>query len=302
MRVIIALGGNALLRRGERMTAKNQRVNIRAAAKSIVKIIRDGHQVVITHGNGPQIGLLALQMERQSDPTAFPLDVLGAETDGMIGYVLQQELDNLLGEKIEIATLLTQIEVKPSDTAFFKPTKPIGPIYTEEEAKRLKHQRGWHIAQDGEAWRRVIASPKPIRILEMGVIQKLVNLDVVVICAGGGGIPVVRRRDDSFFGVEAVIDKDRASCLLAEGLKADALLMLTDVDAVYSEWGSDNAKPIHHITSSDLKQMTFAEGSMAPKVEAAIRFVEKTGGVAGIGALSDASEILNGTKGTIVKQ
>lgn len=300
MRVLIALGGNALLRRGEAMTPDNQRNNIRRAAKAIAEVIRAGHQVVITHGNGPQVGLLALQAAAYNTESSFPLDVLGANTEGMIGYVLQQELDNLFGEDKEFATLLTQIEVDANDPAFLVPTKPIGPIYSKAEAESISASRGWVMRQDGDSWRRVVASPAPQRILELGVIQKLVNLDVTVICAGGGGIPVVQQSEGIFIGIEAVIDKDHASGMLAAQLKCDGFLMLTDVDAVYSGWGTDAAKPLHKVTPEQLSGRSFAVGSMAPKVAAAVTFTKETGGFSGIGTLEDAKNMVDGIAGTLI--
>lgn len=294
MRVVVALGGNALLRRGEPVTAEGQRLNIRRAAVALAELMRDGHQLVITHGNGPQVGFLALQ------GTAFPLDVLGAETEGMIGYVLQQELDNAHVPEARYATLLTQVEVNADDPAFGRPTKPVGAIYTEAEAARLSSERGWTVARDGDGWRRVVASPRPMRILEIAVIRLLVEQGVVVICAGGGGIPVVRRLDGAFTGVEAVIDKDHASGLLAVELQADAFLMLTDVDAVYSGWGTPKQQAIGAVTVAKLQEMAFDAGSMAPKVDAACRFVSQTGGFAGIGSLADAARIMAQKAGTRV--
>lgn len=300
MRVLIALGGNALLRRGEPMTPDNQRKNIRRAAKAIAEIIEAGHQVVITHGNGPQVGLLALQAAAYNAESSFPLDVLGAKTEGMIGYVLQQELDNLFGEDKEFATLLTQIEVDAKDPAFLDPTKPIGPVYSRTDAENLSATRGWIMKQDGDSWRRVVPSPAPKRILELGVIRKLIDLKVIVICAGGGGIPVVSCGDGGFIGVEAVIDKDNASGLLAKELDCDAYLMLTDVDAVYADWGTDTAKALRKVTPEELEGMSFAAGSMAPKVAAAITFARQTEGYSGIGTLEDAKGILDRTAGTII--
>ncbi|MGB8622210.1 MAG: carbamate kinase [Paracoccaceae bacterium] len=299
MRIVVALGGNALLRRGEPVTAEIQRTNIRSAAKSLARLLEAGHQLVITHGNGPQVGLLALQgaMEGQSP---FPLDVLGAETEGMIGYVLEQELDNAYAPEVKFATLLTQIEVDPEDAAFANPTKPVGPVYTKEESERVGRTRGWTMAPDGDSFRRVVPSPRPLGILEIDVIGMLVDQGVIVICAGGGGIPVARRRDGSLVGIEAVIDKDHASGLLATQLRADAFLMLTDVDAVYTGWGTPQQSAIGRISASALRKKQFAAGSMGPKVAAACDFVEATGGIAGIGALDDASDLLTGAAGTMV--
>ncbi|MCW5668300.1 MAG: carbamate kinase [Hydrogenophaga sp.] len=298
-RVVVALGGNALLRRGEPVRASTQRENIRRAAHSLAQLMAQGHQLVITHGNGPQVGLLALQGEA-AGKAAFPLDVLGAETEGMIGYVLQRELDNAHAGPARFATLLTQVEVDPGDTAFRSPSKPVGPVYTEAEAGQLAAQRGWSVARDGSAWRRVVASPRPVRILEIEVIRLLVEQAVTVICTGGGGIPVARRADGTYVGVEAVIDKDHASGLLAAELNADALLMLTDVPAVYTGWGTPAQRALGEVTTRDLAAMAFAAGSMGPKVQAACDFVNRTGGLAGIGALEDACAILAHRSGTRV--
>lgn len=299
IRVVVALGGNALLRRGEPVTAEAQRANIRRAAAALARLLHQGHQLIITHGNGPQVGLLALQ-GAQPGAAAFPLDVLGAETEGMIGYVLEQELNNAYATQARFATLLTQIEVDPDDPAFAHPTKPVGAVYTKPEAERLSSVRGWTIAPDGDGWRRVVASPRPQRILEIEVIRLLVDQGVVVICAGGGGIPVAQRADGCFVGIEAVIDKDYASGLLATALKADAFLMLTDVDGVYTGWGTAAQRAIGDIAAQALMAMDFAAGSMGPKVEAACAFVAQTGGMAGIGALEDAAEILARKAGTRV--
>jgi len=295
----VALGGNALLRRGEPLTADNQRQNIRIAAEALAPIARE-HELVITHGNGPQVGLLALQGAAYKSEESYPLDILDAETEGMIGYLIEQELSNLLPPDSCCATLLTQIEVDPKDPAFKQPTKPIGPVYGKVEAQRLAKERGWSIAPDGAAYRRVVPSPQPKRICELGVIEQLVSQGVTVICAGGGGIPVVHREDGSLVGIEAVIDKDRASALLARELKADVLLMLTDVDAVYRDWGTKAAKAIQRISPWALARLSFAAGSMAPKVEAACDFVERTGRIAGIGQLKDAGAILKGKAGTVI--
>lgn len=300
--LVVALGGNALLRRGEPVSAQAQRENIRRAAKALARLLTEGHRLVVTHGNGPQVGLLALQGEA-AGKAVFPLDVLGAETEGMIGYVLQQELDNAYEPSARFATLLTQIEVDLRDPAFAAPSKPVGSIYSEAEAKRLAEQRGWSIALDGNAWRRVVASPKPLHILEIDVIRLLVEQGVVVICAGGGGIPVVRLGADAgsgFVGVEAVIDKDHASALLAAELNADALLMLTDVAAVFTGWGTPQQAALGEVTPQALAAMSFAAGSMGPKVQAACDFVLRTGGMAGIGSLDDAADILARRAGTRV--
>lgn len=292
MRLVAALGGNALSRRGEALTAENQRASIRTAAQAIAEVLAAGHEVIVTHGNGPQVGYLALQ----GGP--FPLDVLGAETDGMIGYVLQQELDNAYEPDVRYATLLTQIEVDPDDPAFSAPTKFIGPIYAEDDARALADLNGWSIGRDGSHWRRTVPSPRPLRILELEVIRLLLAHRVVVICAGGGGIPVVKRPDGTMTGVEAVIDKDHASGLLARSIEADGYLMLTDVPGVYTDWGTPDQKLLNAATPEELGRLTFPAGSMGPKVDAACDFVRATGGFAAIGQLSQIAAIVAGRNGT----
>jgi len=299
MRVVIALGGNALLRRGQPMTEQNQRENVKVATRSLAEVARD-HTIVITHGNGPQVGLLALQTAAYSEVEPYPLDVLGAESEGMIGYLIEQALGNVLPQEQPIVTILTQIEVDPNDPAFKKPSKPIGPIYTREDAEHMASERGWAIAPDGNAYRRVVPSPLPKHIFEIRSIEYLVQIGVIVICAGGGGIPTVFRPDGSLIGVEAVIDKDRAGALLAQELKADAFLMLTDVKAVYTNWGRPDARAIRCAEPAALQALSFAAGSMGPKVEAACKFVRTTGGVAAIGALEDAAALLRGDAGTMI--
>lgn len=303
MRIVIALGGNALLRRGEPMTSENQQANIRLAAEAIANLAQV-HDLIITHGNGPQVGLLALQAEAYSAVQPYPLDVLNAETEGMIGYLIEQELRNQLPD-LQAVTLLTQVEVDANDPAFAHPTKPIGPTYTQAEAEQLAAERGWTIASDGNDYRRVVASPEPQRIIELAAIQLLVQAGALVICVGGGGIPVVATPTGSMRGVEAVIDKDLAAALLAKSLAkslaTEALLLLTDVDAVYTDWGTPAAQPLEQVSPEQLRRYTFASGSMAPKVEAACRFVEQTGGIAGIGRLEDAAAILAGRAGTRVR-
>jgi carbamate kinase len=292
VRIVVALGGNALSERGEALSGEAQRATIRKAAKSLVMLLEADHEVVITHGNGPQVGYLAMQ------GGAFPLDVLGAETEGMIGYVLQQELDNAYTPDAKFATLLTQIEVDPDDPAFQSPTKFVGPVYSEKDAARLSADRGWSIGKDGEYFRRIVPSPRPKRILEIDVIRLLVGQGVVVICAGGGGIPVVHRADGTMIGIEAVIDKDHTSGLLARDLDADAYLMLTDVEGVFENWGTPNQSLVTKTTPQDLQRMWFPAGSMGPKVQAACEFVTATGGFAAIGALGDAADLIAGTAGT----
>ena len=299
MKIVTALGGNALLCRGEALTAENQRSNIRIAAEALAPIALE-HNLVISHGNGPQVGLLALQGAAYNVDEIFPLDVLDAETEGMIGYMIEQELINLLPVDRPCATLLTQIEVDPEDQAFRHPSKPIGPVYSKAEANCLAKQRGWHIAQDGENFRRVVASPRPKRILELNIIGMLVQQDALVICAGGGGIPVILRKVGSLIGIEAVIDKDLASALLARQLKADVFLMLTDVDAVYKDWSKPRQRAIRQISPQAIQHYVFAAGSMDPKIKAACEFVEQSGGIVGIGLLQDANAILAGEAGTLI--
>jgi len=297
-RLVVALGGNALLRRGEAMTADIQRQHA-AEAMTAVAELAGSHDIVLTHGNGPQVGLLALQASAYTDVPAYPLDVLGAETEGMIGYVLEQELSNRLPGRTAV-TVLTQVVVDPDDPAFQTPTKPIGPIYTEEQAQRLARERGWSVAPDGDHFRRVVASPEPLRIVELSAIRMLVDSGAIVVCTGGGGIPVTMNDAGTLRGVEAVIDKDLAAELLARSLEADFLLMLTDVGAVMHDWGTPDARPIGRTTPTELRGIQFANGSMGPKVAAACRFVEATGGSAAIGALEDAARIVAGTAGTMV--
>lgn len=299
MLVVAALGGNALLKRGEPLTAEVQRKNVKTAALSLAGIVRAGHDLVVTHGNGPQVGLLALQGASYKPDEAYPLDVLGAETEGMIGYMLEQELENALGHDRPVATLLTQVVVDPKDPAFEKPTKFVGPVYDREEAERRAAGAGWSIAPDGDKWRRVVPSPKPLEIPDMRVLKLLLDQGVVVVCAGGGGIPVLRRDDGSMVGIEAVIDKDAASALLARQLGADALLLLTDVDAVYRGFGTDQATPLSELTVAEARALEMPAGSMGPKLQAACDFAE-SGGISGIGRLQDAVAILEGSAGTRV--
>jgi carbamate kinase len=301
MRVVVALGGNAILKRGEPMTAERQRENVRVAATAVSRLIEAGHQVIVTHGNGPQIGLMALQDLAYDKELVSPVDVLGAETEGMIGYLIEQELRKLVPPAHEVAALLTQVEVDPGDPAFSAPSKPIGPVYGREEASLLAAKHGWVMMPDGPHLRRAVPSPRPLRILEINVILLLVEHGVTVICAGGGGVPVVLREGHGYFGVEAVIDKDHASGLLALDVGADALLLLTDVDGVYLDWGTGQQRKLAKASPADLDALVFAEGSMAPKVRAATEFVSRGGMMAGIGRLDDALEILSRRQGTIVE-
>src|SRR6187431_1925126 len=301
MRVVIALGGNALLKRGEPMTAEVQRANIRTAAVAMAPVA-SGHELVISHGNGPQVGLLALQGAAYPQVEAYPLDVLGAETEGMIGYMIEQEMGNLLPYERPFATLLTMVEVDPDDPAFDDPTKFIGPVYERAEAERLAAEKGWAIKQDGQMWRRVVASPAPKHIFEIRPIRWLLDQGCVVICAGGGGIPTkwTPGQDRTLQGVEAVIDKDFASEMLAREVDADLFVMATDVDAVYEGWGTADQRRLGEVTVAELRANSYAAGSMGPKVEAAVRFVEATGRRAAIGALEDIEAIDAGTAGTNV--
>ena len=297
MRVVVALGGNALLRRGEPLTAEAQHRNVRIAAEALAPVAEQ-HQLIISHGNGPQVGLLALQGAAYKPDETFPLDVLGAQTEGMIGYLIEQELGNLLPVDVPFATILTMIEVDGDDPAFADPTKFIGPVYAKEEAERLAGEKNWSIRQDGDRWRRVVPSPKPQRIFEIRPIKWLLEKNTIVICAGGGGIPTIYDNDRKLSGVEAVIDKDLAGELLARELDADLYVMATDVDAVYVDWGKPEAKAIKCAAPDDLKPYAFAAGSMGPKVEAADAFAERTGKPAAIGALKDIQKIVDGMAGT----
>jgi carbamate kinase len=297
-RIAVALGGNALLRRNEAADASAQRRNVATAVKAIAEVARV-HDVVVTHGNGPQIGLLALQSDAYRELPPYPLDVLGAESEGMIGYLLDQGLRNEL-EGRPVATLLTQVVVEPDDPALTHPTKPIGPLYDRETADRLQEERGWSMAPDGDAYRRVVPSPEPQSIIELATIRLLMESGVLVVCVGGGGIPVIADAHGRLHGVEGVIDKDLAAALLARQLGVDALLLLTDVSAVEADRGTPRARPLGVARVDELRAMEWDPGSMAPKVEAACRFVEATGGIAGIGALEDAAAVLSGERGTRV--
>jgi carbamate kinase len=303
MRILIALGGNALLRRGEPLTAANQLANIRRAAAQIAPLACK-HELVLAHGNGPQVGLLALQSaasDTAGTGAASPLDVLDAESEGMIGYLLEQELANALTVERPVVTLLTRVEVAADDPAFGYPTKPIGPVYRHDDATRLAAENGWRIAADGDGFRRVVASPKPLRIMELDPIRWLAERGTIVIAAGGGGIPVALGSDGrKHAGVEAVIDKDLASALLAHGVGADLLVIATDVDAVYAEWGTPEAHPIMQARASEFDHMMFASGSMGPKVDAACTFARSSGRSAVIGSLERIGEMVAGRAGTRV--
>jgi carbamate kinase len=295
VKLVVALGGNALLRRGEPAEADVQRQHVLDAASELAALAEQ-HELVITHGNGPQVGLLALEAAAFPDVEPYPLDVLGAESQGMIGYLLAQALART---EQEVATVLTQVAVDPCDPAFADPTKPIGPVYDEDRARTVAGEHGWTIARDGDLFRRVVPSPEPRAIVELCSIRRLLENGAIVICAGGGGVPVAANGTD-LVGVEAVIDKDLTAALLAEELGADRLVIATDVDAVYRDWGLPTRSPIAAATARELRSMRFCAGSMAPKVDAACRFVERTGRPAFIGALSELRDVVAGAAGTRV--
>lgn len=301
MLIVTALGGNALLKRGEPMSAENQRRNVHIAAESLAPVARE-HDLVVGHGNGPQVGLLALQGAAYDKVETYPLDVLGAETEGMIGYMIEQELGNLLPFERPFATLLTMVEVDPADPAFQNPTKFIGPVYDQAEAERLAAAKGWVVKPDGAHWRRVVASPEPKRVFELRPIQWLLAQHTIVIAAGGGGIPAayVPGEPRRLAGIECVIDKDLATELLARELKADLYVMLTDADAVYMDWGLPTQRAIRRASPQALAAIPFAAGSMGPKVDAACRFARHTGHCAAIGELSALSRIIAGEAGTTI--
>ena len=300
MKLVIALGGNALLRRDQALTAENQLENIRRAATQLARVA-SAHQLVLTHGNGPQVGLLALQGAAYTTIETYPLDVLGAETDGMIGYLLEQELANLLPASRTITTLLTRVEVNANDPAFKHPSKPIGPVYTQEVADRISATKHWAIAPDGKGFRRVVASPLPVRVFGLDPIRWLLERGALVIAAGGGGIPVARSADGrTLHGVEAVIDKDLCSGLLARELEADVLVIATDVREVCLDWGTPEQRALHKVTPQELKRHSFQAGSMGPKVDAACQFALATGKRAVIGSLDQIEEMLAGHAGTEV--
>jgi carbamate kinase len=299
VRIVIALGGNALLRRSDPMTTEVQRRNVRIAAEAIAPLAEE-HSILIVHGNGPQVGLLSLQAEAYDGAEPYPLDVLDAGTQGMIGYLIQQELRSELPPERQVVTLLTMVVVDPTDAAFANPTKFVGPVYPQATAAALAARKGWTFRQDGQAWRRVVPSPEPRQVLEIEPITWLLDRDAVVICAGGGGIPTMipSTGPGELVGVEAVIDKDFASELVAEDVGADLFVMATDVDGVYLDWGTPEQRRLDTVTPGDLARHAFPAGSMGPKVEAAARFVTKTGRRASIGALADIAEIVAGRAGT----
>ncbi|MET8453772.1 carbamate kinase [Streptomyces sp. NPDC005209] len=301
MRIVAALGGNALLHRGERPDAAVQQANIDRVATALAALARD-HDLVITHGNGPQIGLLA--MESAADPALsapYPLDLLGAQTQGMIGSLLARTLHDALPGR-RVAALVTHTLVRADDPALARPTKFVGQVYPRDVAQSLARERGWHFARDTGGWRRVVPSPVPEHVVETDTIQALLSGGTLVVCAGGGGVPVTADRDTgALSGLEAVIDKDLTAALLAEDLKADFLLILTDVPHVYEAFGTPGQRALLDATPAELRRGRFPEGSMGPKAEAAARFVERTGGLAAIGALDAAYEIVHSRSGTLIR-
>jgi carbamate kinase len=298
MRVLLALGGNALLRRGEAATARHQQRNVEAAAAALAAVAEE-HEVVLTHGNGPQVGLLALQNEAFPDVPPYPLDVLGAESEGMVGHMLELALRNALPDR-DVVSVLTEVVVAADDPAFRRPTKPIGPVYSAEVAHRMRRDRGWTVGSDGDGYRRLVPSPEPHAIAEIRSLRVLVDSGALVVCAGGGGIPIALDGLGVMHGVEAVVDKDLTSALLARRLDVDLLAMLTDVDAVRDDWRGERERPIFGVHPRELREMDFAAGTMAPKVEAACRFAEATGRWAAIGALADVARVVRGEAGTQV--
>ncbi|AKE40344.1 Carbamate kinase 1 [Corynebacterium kutscheri] len=299
MRIVVALGGNALLQRGQKADAQPQIDNVVAAVDALGQIAEE-HDLVLTHGNGPQVGILALQSANDETLTVpYPFDSIGAMTQGMIGYWMLEALENRLPHR-SVASIVNQTLVLASDPAFDNPTKFVGAVYSEEEARQLSQERGWVMKEDGQYYRRVVASPMPQRIVEIKVIRTLVENGIIVICSGGGGIPVARDENGRLVGIEAVIDKDRSGAVLAESLDADFFMILTDVPAVFDNYGTPDQTEIRQATPAQLRSKGFAAGSMGPKVEAACTFVELTGGVAAIGRLEDAEKILKGEAGTII--
>jgi carbamate kinase len=298
MRIVVALGGNALLRHGEPMTSQAQHTNVRIAAQALADLARE-HQIIVAHGSGPQVGLMALQAAAFAPQSPWPMDILGSETEGMIGYLIEQELMNALSTGSECATFLTRVEVDRNDPAFLSPTKAIGPVYSAAEAKAVRVDHDWPmISTESGGLRRIVPAPLPIRVLGVRAIRLLVDAGICVMCAGGGGIPLVRRADGGMEGVEAVIDKDCTAALLATALQADALLMLTDVDAIYAHWGTPEQKGINQITPDAIEAMSFDVRNMGPKVASACTFVRSGGLLAGVGRLADARAILQGSRGT----
>ncbi|CCQ13537.1 Carbamate kinase [Rhodococcus sp. AW25M09] len=299
MRIVVAVGGNALLRRGERPDAAAQLDHIRSAAIALAPIIAD-HEVIVCHGNGPQVGLLARESTADTSLTRpYPLDALVAQTQGMIGYWLSQALRNA-GVVKPIVNLTTQVCVDPDDPAFAVPTKFVGPMYTRAQAEAVVDQHGWSVAVDGSGWRRTVPSPKPVRMIEKYSINTLLEAGSVVVCGGGGGVPVVEAASGELNGIEAVIDKDWTAAIMALDCGARRLLILTDVPAVVDHFGTAQEIPLHNVYVDELITTDFAEGSMAPKIEACCAFSSASGYPAMIGSLDDAQNVLAGISGTII--
>jgi carbamate kinase len=301
MLIVAALGGNALLRRGEAITGDNQRATVRIAAKALAPLAAK-HQLVICHGGGPEVGLLALQGAAYARVESYPVDALVAQTEGMVGYMIEQELGNLLSPDRPIATVQTMVEIDPKDPGFKTPGKFVGPVYLRDEAEHLANAKGWTFRPEADKWRRVVASPEPKRIFELRSIKSLLERNTVVIAAGGGGMPAMHEKGSNrrVVGVECVIEKDLAAELLARELEADVFLMLTDAEAVCIDWGTPTQRPIRRASPAALAAMRFPAGSMGPKVDAACRFVTATRKPAGIGAVADAEKILEGKAGTTI--
>lgn len=297
MRILIALGGNALLKRGQTMAYETELANVKKASSQILSLCRN-NEVIITHGNGPQVGLIALQQEAFNDVAPYPLDAMGAQSIGLIGYMIQKELTGLLGADSKIVSVLTQTEVLADDPAFDNPTKPVGPVYDKATAEQLVKEHGWTMAVDNDHYRRVVASPDPQCILGLSALKTLIESGHLVICCGGGGIPVYFDAEGKLIGAEAVIDKDLASSLLASSLNTDLFIIATDVKGIYLNWSEAGQKLIRQTSPSFLRQKSFAEGSMGPKVQAVCRFVEKTGRTAVIGSLEDINDLAQGHAGT----
>jgi carbamate kinase len=308
--VVIALGGNAILLSGQKGTYEEQLANVRAACASIVAIVQAGHRVVLTHGNGPQVGAVLIQNEEAAQKVpAMPLDACGAETQGMIGYMFQQELGNALraaGLQRQVVSIVTQTEVDPRDPAFQNPTKPVGPYYSTEEAQALMAEKGWKMKEDKArgGWRRLVPSPAPIAIVEREIIKNLLAIDAIVIASGGGGVPVVQK-NGQYHGVEAVIDKDLSGYRMAADIDADVFMILTDVEQVAINWGKPDQVNLGEVTYEEMRALQaeghFAEGSMGPKVEACLRFAQTGKGRAIIAAHVKAVEALAGTSGTQIR-
>jgi carbamate kinase len=309
MKVLIALGGNAILRPGEKGTAEEQMANVRVTAKHLVKLLEEGDRIAITHGNGPQVGDILLKNElAKATLPSMPLDVCGAESQGMIGYMLQQGLQDELdaaGLKLPVVTIVTRVLVDSRDPAFENPTKPVGPFYTSTEASRLQEERGWRMVEDsGRGYRRVVPSPSPVEIMESKTIAELFGSGTVVIAAGGGGIPVIRDKDGTITGVEAVLDKDRTAARLGGVLRVETLLVLTDVAKAYLDYNKPSQRPIEKMNVQDcrrfLERGQFPAGSMGPKIESAVSFLESGGDRVIITSLELAEDALAGKAGTTI--